>query len=444
MDGIDAKRPKVLDIGVDHPVECLRVVENLDLKGFACRVAPHAVIADRPAGLVEHGRGAPQVLAVELAVRRGGRHHDRPVQHAFGELVRQWPQEGKLALRRRALGLQIAVFPEGIDPLVDAVEQRLVGPFEIEHHADGLAHALVLKLVAPQVEDKGLAAGKGAVGRCVFLCPAVLDGRKIIAGRPDFRRSLGPVCVSAGLEALERAVVVGEILDPDTVEIMPPLVDWEVVAPIVGVAPVYDLLANLQRVENIGPGPDPGCQSRCLKIGAACLVIGFGKNRQPADCLRQVARRLAFLESEFHPVRAQRLGALDLLLDDRAKRGKALVAQNFIGKDDVIRRQWRAVGKARFRAHVEDDVRPVLGIFQRLCHKAVDSIRLVGRALEKAFEKDRGQLPRPSLGCVGMHGVKGSKSPDRNFPAFRRVRIDIVQMREPGLVFELTERRNAV
>ena len=145
---------------------------------------------------------------------------------------------------------------------------------------------------------------------------------------------------------------------------MPPLVDREVLAPIVGVAPVDDLLANLQRVENIGSGAEAGCQGRRLEIRAACLVIGFGEDRQPADCLRQVARRLAFLEGEFHPVRAKRLGALDLLLDDRTKRGKALVAQNFIGKDDVIRRQWRAVGKARFRAHVKDDVRPVLGIFQ--------------------------------------------------------------------------------
>ena len=67
-------------------------------------------------------------------------------------------------------------------------------------------------------------------------------------------------------------------------------------------------------------------------------------------------------------------------------------------------RHWYAV--VDFLAFEPDDVRPILGIFQRLRHKAVDSIRLVGCALEKAFEKDRGQLPRPALGCVGMHGVK--------------------------------------
>ena len=80
----------------------------------------------------------------------------------------------------------MAVFPERVDAGIDAVEQRLVRPFEIEHQADGLTHPDVLKFCPPQVEDKGLAAGQRAVRRRVLDRPAFLDGGEVIAGGPDF------------------------------------------------------------------------------------------------------------------------------------------------------------------------------------------------------------------------------------------------------------------
>ena len=58
----------------------------------------------------------------------------------------------------------MGVFPKTVDWRVKPVEQCLVCPFKVEHQRDGLAHAGVLELFAPQVEDKALTAGNHALG----------------------------------------------------------------------------------------------------------------------------------------------------------------------------------------------------------------------------------------------------------------------------------------
>ena len=67
VNGIDAKGAQILDIGIDDAVESLRVIQDFDLQGFAGRIAPHPVIANRPARLVEKRRGASQIAPVQLA-----------------------------------------------------------------------------------------------------------------------------------------------------------------------------------------------------------------------------------------------------------------------------------------------------------------------------------------------------------------------------------------
>src|SRR3977135_3344322 len=71
--------------------------------------------------------------------------------------------------------------------LIGPVHDVLVGPFEIEGENERLAHALVLELLAPRVEEPALRTRGRLVGDDIALDAAVLDRRSIIAGRPDTR-----------------------------------------------------------------------------------------------------------------------------------------------------------------------------------------------------------------------------------------------------------------
>ena len=71
-------------------------------------------------------------------------------------LVLDLVQDLELAALRQARGRQLGVVEVAADADVEIVEQLLVGFLEVEGELEGAAHARVLELLAPQVEDERL------------------------------------------------------------------------------------------------------------------------------------------------------------------------------------------------------------------------------------------------------------------------------------------------
>ena len=167
--------------------------------------------------------------------------------------------------------------------------QRFIGPFEIERKRDCLTHADILKHLATEIEHKARGRRRQPVGKLCLDHIALLNRREIIPRGPGFRIALGAEGIDAGLEGLEGCIVIGKIFDADGIEIMPPLVDRQITAPIVGVALIDDIAVHVIACHLIRSRTGGGIKTRLVKAGAGFLVPGLGKDRRAANLINQRA-----------------------------------------------------------------------------------------------------------------------------------------------------------
>ena len=174
--------------------------------------------------------------------------------------------------RRRAGAVEIAV-----DPLVLPEEERLVHLLEGQCEIERLADADVLEDVAVEVEDEADHQAGGLVWLLeeLELDAAVLDRRKVVAGRPDPRRRLGPPVDLVGLEGFELDRVVAEILVADLVEIVGADIDRQVLAPIVRHALIDDRARRRHRLDLVGAGAERRLERalRDVALVAPCASV---------------------------------------------------------------------------------------------------------------------------------------------------------------------------
>ena len=442
--GVHAKLAQVLGVRGYDADHGRAVLKELDHERLAAGVPAHSVVAYRPSRCVQQFRGPQQIPPIQLPLSGFGREHRRLRKHFGGNAVAQRFKQCELVFSRHAGGGKVAVFPEGMDPRVEAVEKRLVRPFEIEHEPERFAHALVLELFAPQVEHVALAGRLVSVRKGTLHGPAVLDGGKVVGGRPLPRDVLRAERVGARLEAFEGRQRIPEILDANAVEVVAAQVDREVLAPVVGIPPVDDPAVHLELVENVRPGAGGRLEAGLVENRSGGFEPSLGKDRKAADEGGVVAGRLFCVEFEAYPVRPFDLGVLDGLGQLTPERKQAFPQEQVVAEIDVVRRERRAVRETSLGAKVERDPAPVLRVFHGLAKQAVGGADLVGRALENAFEEHGRKPAGTSLPAVGIHRIERSPCPDRDFAALGGVGVHVVQMGEIGVVFEIAERGYAV
>src|SRR5208283_3842487 len=142
--------------------------------------------------------------------------------------------------------------------------------------------------LAPRVEHPPLDAGNVGVGDLDALDAALLEGRKVVARRPDARDVLLALAEGAGLESLEGDLAVAEIFETDHVEIRLSDVDRQILAPIIGHAPIGDESPLLELVDLIGARAQRRLERRPFEI--TLRVIGLREDRLTGGEKRQVAR----------------------------------------------------------------------------------------------------------------------------------------------------------
>ena len=335
-------------------------------------IAPHAVIAHRPAGLVQQAHGAAQVAPVVQPVRiRAVRAHRRLGQHLLRHRRVERFQKRELGALGHARRLQMRVLHEGMALLEEAVLQRRVGPFEIEAQRDRLPHALVLQLFAAEVEDEARGRRRQPVGQRLGDDMALIGRRKVIARRPGLGIALGAEGIDPGLERLEGGVVIGEILDPDAVEIVPPHIDRQVPAPVVGIALVDDAAVHLRAFDLIRARSRRRLQPRLVQPRAGLGVPFARKDRRAADLIDQRAARDALGEGEPDRVIVERLRAGDPPPHRLGIGAQPLIEKEVVREHHVMGGDRRAIGEPGLGAHVKDDPGLAPVIFEALGQQPV-------------------------------------------------------------------------
>ena len=404
---VDAGPAQVLDVGVDDALEGGRVVEQLDFERLSGGVAAHAV-AQRPAGLVEELRGGPQGLAVGAVRARDRGHVGGPGEHLRRQQGAVAFEQRPLRPLRRPRGLQVGVLPEAVGAGVQPVEQRLVGPLEVEQQAERLAHPDVGELAPPHVDPEPLRARGPPVREALLDDPALAQRREVVFRGPDLREELLVEQVFPRLQRLEGGGVVGEVLVDVAVEVVGADAGGVLRSPVARHPAVFDGLARRHLRHLVGAGAQRRIEGRFGEVHRLVVVLGQDVH-VPGDG-RQVAGPRAFPEGELHPVGAERLDRFEVLVGDRVDR-MPFLEQDVEGEHDVGGGDRMPVGEGRLRAHVEDHPLPVLRVLQRLGDVAVGGIRLVGGADQQAVVEQAQPLRGLALEDEGVQAVEGLRGP---------------------------------
>src|SRR5262249_30216177 len=143
-------------------------------------------------------------------------------------------------------GLQVGVLEEALGAGVEAIEDVLVGPLEVEGIVERLAHARVGELGPAHVEEEPLRARGAIVGQGELLHAAVPDGGDVVGSRPVAGCELLAQVEGAGLEAFEAGCAVAVVLEAQLVEVETAAIDGQVLAPVVAAALVADERTDLE------------------------------------------------------------------------------------------------------------------------------------------------------------------------------------------------------
>ena len=229
--------------------------------------------------------------------------------------------------------------------LVKIEEIVVVDPFEIEQLQNCFAHAHIGKNRPPGIEHQTLHAFRQSVGQLVFDHAAFAQRRKIIGGLPAAGIGFHAQVIEAFLERLEVRVAVAVVIEADGVEIPQAAIDRHIAAPIIFVAPEGNALARLHGADDVGPAAQQRIEGRVLE-GCRVDRVLCQDRHQTED-----QRKFAIVGAgkiETHHARIHSLG-FDGLGVIGAEIRPASVAQQFPGKNHVIRRHRLAVGEARRR-----------------------------------------------------------------------------------------------
>ena len=124
--------------------------------------------------------------------------------------------------------------------------------------------------------------------------------------------------------------------------------------------------------------------------------------------------------------------------------GRALLPKGLEGPDHIRRLDRMAIMETRFRPKPEGDRAFVVRYRNPLRQEAVFRVRLVHRLRHQRVVDGRGRGRRRALDDEGIEAVEGPPAQTGHRAALRRVRIDIVEMREIGAVFQVAMNREAV
>src|SRR5262249_15999554 len=151
---VDAQGRKILDERHMMRLAHGLVDQKFDTDPFTLRGNPLAVDDRAPRLLQECARLAQQRAV--LAGSTGDRRDERIAEYLVRNLAAEGLEQSHFVGAGLADRHHVGILKQGMEPLIGAVHDGLVGPFEIERADEGLAHPLILERLPPCVEEPTL------------------------------------------------------------------------------------------------------------------------------------------------------------------------------------------------------------------------------------------------------------------------------------------------
>ena len=428
-------QPEILDLARRHVLE---------LEEFPLAVAQQAFLVELPAGLLEQRARLQQVAAQPVGGVLGARGAEGRAEDAVRQRLAERLEQRELARPRRALRGELAVVEQAVGALVEA---GLEGVLEVVAVDQRLAHPDVLEQRPPHVEDVRLHQLPEAGHEAALDDAAVVPLRALVQPQPRARAVLLEEVELARLEGLARDGVLRVVAVDDAIEVEVAAAHAEArdgVGPVVRVADELDPARHVDLADHVRPGGDRVLGDDLREL--LPLAPLAAEDRQRAGDEQLVARALPQVEA--HRPRVDDLHALDSREDRLVRRRRLLRAQRVEAVLDVRRRDRVAVREARLAPDAERDRREVGRDEHRLGEQCVHRRRLVGRQVRQALDHpDRHARGRVAAGRERVELVEAGAAvrvaqPQRG--AARRVRIDVLEVREALRVLGVAERGECV
>ena len=179
-------------------------------------------------------------------------------------------------------------------------------------------------------------------------------------------------------------------------------------------------------------------------------IIGLGQDRQLGNREGQVAHEVA-LESVDHGAVACRFGGHHVT-DRRGEKRVSLFLQQIESEHHIVHRDRTAVMKPRAVTQAECNRHAVRRDGGGFCRQAIHGVRLVPRAGHQRIEGEPHAMGARALEHEDVEGVESEETLVEirlggNQPQLTALRcggVGVVEMREPGVIFQVAENRHAV
>ena len=342
------------------------------------------------------------------------------------------------------MGFAHGVAEDAVYAPVGAVEQLAAHPFKVERQAQGLAHAPVCQQWPARVQHIALEARGQLVGKFGLDQLAGIKLLAVHAPRPVAGAEKTHQVELAGLQRLQPCRVVLVDLDQHAVEVGRAAAHVQVARPVVGIAHVGDVLAELDGPDLVRPAAN-GRLHHHLVEGLALAPLA-AEHGQAAHGERQLA--VGALEAVAHGAFVHHVDAVHV--DQHGLvRGRGVRADQGVVAVLHVRGQHSvAIVKARFPAQAEGG-RQAIGRHRHvLGQQAVAGALLVQRAGEQGVEHQLAQISRRAAadgeGVVLVEGGQAQVADQAQLAALGRIRVDVVEVVEPGRVLHVAPQRIAV
>ena len=403
------------------------------------RVTP--LVAQRPvpvcpASLGQQIAGLAQILA-QTTGRRGADQRRWLAEDRLGKAVTKRLQQGQFVPFRQTRSGQFAIGKIAVVVFILVVKQIAVGPLEIQRQPEGLAHPLVLKQRTALIEDKALHPGIIAVRQLLAQDRTATERRTDIIPCPTLGVVFHIEIKLASLEALHRHHEVAVVLVGDPIEIELAATHRQVGAPVIGIAPIGDALAQVVSLHPIRATAQRLFQGHTVE--GILPDPGTGKHRHLSG--QQMQFRIDAGKFKTHGQRIQRHRPLDIA-PIHAIPGVTMFTQGIEGEFDILGLHRAAIMKACRRIDPEGHRQTVLGQLTTFGQQAILGKGLVQAGLHQGFEHQLVQASRPlTTQGKGVEAVETADLAQIELPAPGRVRIHIVKMAESlGILGRVTQR----
>ena len=220
---------------------------------------------------------------------------------------------------------------------------------------------------------------------------------------------------------------------------MPPLINRQILAPVIGIAFEYDATRQINFIDHIGTRARRPFNPVLVELLTSLLEPFLRPCRHPAHLFDQATAGHTVSKIELDGVVIDDFDLGDQLANKISVGLQPLIEQQVMAEGNVMGCHRSAIRETRLRPHAEDDPAFVFGIFYAFAQQAVGLAVFIRRRCirKQAFVGVDGKGMRAPFARVGIHTVQCADKGNCQFPPFGRIRVHVIKVLKIRRIVEI-------